>query len=164
MATVTIKDNSAAIKMKLGLVEEQALTIVGGLVESYAKLELEKNPHRVDTGLLRNSITYALAGEPTAIGSYKGDKPSKYKPGDTTIPKGEYSGTAPADDDKKNKHSVYVGTNVEYAPYVHEGTARMTPNHFLRNACERNQAQILNILKGNIAQGAVNAGIVKKFV
>ena len=163
MATVTIKDNSAAIKMKIGLVEEQALTIVGGLVESYAKLELEKNPHRVDTGLLRNSITYALAGEPTAIGAYSGDRPSKYKD-DNVIPTGGYSGNAPADSDKNNKRSVYVGTNVEYAPYVHEGTTKMSPNHFLRNACERNQSQILNILKGNIAQGAVNAGIVKKFV
>lgn len=36
----------------------------------------------------------------------------------------------------------YIGTNVEYAPYVHEGTSKMAPNRFLRNAVERNQKQI----------------------
>lgn len=40
------------------------------------------------------------------------------------------------------ENAVYVGTNVEYAIYVHEGTRRMTPNRFLKNACVRNEAQI----------------------
>lgn len=30
--------------------------------------------------------------------------------------------------------SVYVGTNVEYAPYVEFGTVKMEANHFLKNA------------------------------
>ena len=38
--------------------------------------------------------------------------------------------------------AAYVGTNVEYAPYVHDGTMRMAPNRFLRNAFERNADQI----------------------
>ena len=38
--------------------------------------------------------------------------------------------------------TVYVGTNVEYAPYVHEGTRRMTPNKFIKNAFERNYDQV----------------------
>jgi len=38
--------------------------------------------------------------------------------------------------------AVYVGTNVEYAPYVHEGTRRMSPNRFLKNAFERNADQL----------------------
>lgn len=37
---------------------------------------------------------------------------------------------------------VYVGTNVEYALYVHEGTSRMEPNRFLTNAVDRNRDQI----------------------
>lgn len=155
--SVRMVDNSEKVKNNVGLLTEQALTIVGGLVESYAKLELERNPHRVDTGLLRNSITYALAGEPTAISGYSGDRPSQYK-NDNVVPTGTYSGTAPADNDKKNKHTVYVGTNVEYAPYVHEGTTRMSPNHFLRNACQNNRAQIEATLKGRLALGAVSGG------
>ena len=40
------------------------------------------------------------------------------------------------EDDEK---AVYVGTNVEYALYVHEGTVNMAPNRYLKNAVERNQ-------------------------
>jgi HK97 gp10 family phage protein len=38
--------------------------------------------------------------------------------------------------------AVYIGTNVEYAPYVHYGTSKMRPNKFLFNACDRNMEQI----------------------
>lgn len=43
--------------------------------------------------------------------------------------------------------AVYVGTNVEYAPYVHEGTYRMAPNRFIRNAFEMNADQLMSKLK-----------------
>ena len=33
--------------------------------------------------------------------------------------------------------TAYIGTNVEYALYVHEGTMKMEPNRFLRNAVEK---------------------------
>ena len=38
--------------------------------------------------------------------------------------------------------SVTVGTNVEYAIYVHFGTRKMAPNAFLKNAFELNMDQI----------------------
>lgn len=41
-----------------------------------------------------------------------------------------------------SEKAVYVGTNVEYAPYVHEGTKRMEPNRFLKNAVVNNLDQI----------------------
>jgi HK97 gp10 family phage protein len=48
--------------------------------------------------------------------------------------------------------SVYVGTNVEYAPYVEFGTVKMAPNHFLKNAAsthtERYKAIAEMCLKG----------------
>lgn len=48
--------------------------------------------------------------------------------------------------------SVSVGTNVEYAVYVHFGTRKMEANTFLKNAFERNMDQvkeyILNELRG----------------
>lgn len=50
-------------------------------------------------------------------------------------------------DVQKQENAVYVGTNVEYAPYVHEGTARMAPNRFLRNAVEGHAEEYQRILK-----------------
>lgn len=49
-----------------------------------------------------------------------------------------------------SEKAVYVGTNVEYAIYVNYGTKRMTPHPFLKNAIEKNQAEILAILKKNL--------------
>ena len=42
--------------------------------------------------------------------------------------------------------SVTVGTNVEYAIYVHEGTRKMAPNAFLKNAFQLNMDQIRQYL------------------
>lgn len=42
---------------------------------------------------------------------------------------------------------LFVGTNVEYAGYVHDGTHRMAPNRFLRNAFEHNEDQIKSYLE-----------------
>ena len=39
---------------------ETALEACGLQAEGYAALELENSPRRVDTGLLRNSITHAI--------------------------------------------------------------------------------------------------------
>jgi len=47
----------------------------------------------------------------------------------------------------KDEKAVYVGTNVEYALYVHEGTSKMEPNRFLKNAVDRNKDQITDYIK-----------------
>ena len=47
----------------------------------------------------------------------------------------------------ESEKCVYVGTNVEYALYVHEGTSRMEANRFLKNAVDRNRDQINSYLK-----------------
>lgn len=36
-------------------------------------------------------------------------------------------------------NAAYIGTNVEYAIYVHEGTRKMTANRFLKNAIVKNK-------------------------
>ena len=46
--------------------------------------------------------------------------------------------------------AVYIGTNVEYGVYVHEGTVKMSPNKFLRNAVERNLDQIQDLIKNEL--------------
>ena len=51
---------------------------------------------------------------------------------------------------------VYVGTNVEYGIYVHEGTVRMTPNRFLRNAVEKNEGAIKEYIEKELKAATSN--------
>lgn len=45
----------------------RALEAMGLQAESYAKLELENDPRRIDTGNLRNSITHSVQSEEQAV-------------------------------------------------------------------------------------------------
>lgn len=53
-------------------------------------------------------------------------------------------------DVEESKKTVYIGTNVEYGIYVHEGTSKMAPNRFLKNAVERNKEQIKDYFKNTL--------------
>lgn len=50
-----------------------------------------------------------------------------------------------------DEQAVYIGTNVEYAIYVHEGTSRMEANRFLKNAVDRNQEQIKQYIQNALS-------------
>ena len=116
------------------------LEAAGIQAASIAKVELQKDPSRIDTGLLRNSIAHAVVGQPARPSAYSADSPNKN--GDTLF--GSYSGVAP--DEGEDKPYVMIGTNVEYAMYVHEGTERMAPNRFLKKAIDENKAELLEIV------------------
>lgn len=120
MTTIEFKDYSAESKEEIKSRTLKALTMCGLVVEKFAK---QLAP--ADTGLLRNSITWALAGKKPAAKSYKANKPKN-----GVIQTGEYSGTAPNDDEL----SVFVGTNVEYSPHVELGTSRQEAQPFLKPA------------------------------
>lgn len=94
------------------------LRAIGQEAEGYAK---DNCP--VDTGLLRNSITYAIGGEAPAIGSYKADVGER---------RGSYSGSLP----EGSMPTVYIGTNVEYAEQVEYNDMRHRTGkaHFLKDA------------------------------
>lgn len=47
--------------------------------------------------------------------------------------------------------TTIVGTNVDYAIYVHEGTRKMAPNRFLKNAVERNTGQIMSYIERGLS-------------
>lgn len=49
-----------------------------------------------------------------------------------------------------DEDAVYIGTNVEYGIYVHEGTVRMAPNRFLKNAVERNETQVRQYIENEL--------------
>lgn len=142
MQTIKIDDHSGDYLNRVDAALDKAMEDIGIHIEGEAKEEIENSPARLDTGLLRNSIAYAVDGEATNISTYSGDNPSKY--GNKGIPSGSYSGNAPKENGGR---SVIIGSNVEYALYVHEGTSKMTANRFLKNAVERNKDQIHKILE-----------------
>ena len=121
MSTITnvnLTDNSAEI---LQASKEQialALEAIGGEMERHAK---EKCP--VDTGRLRNSITFATSKMQSPANT---DKPTKTKsdPQDAEPADYEMHGTP-------EENTVVVGTNVEYAP---EQEYYGKKAHFLKNA------------------------------
>ena len=134
------QDNTEEVKKALAEALDRAMEKIGIQAEGYAKLNLETNPRRVDTGLLRNSITYVVAGQPAHIKTYHADKPSEY--GAYRI--GRYMGVQPAED----KPAVYIGTNVEYAPYVHEGAKTVQPpNRFLKNAAQQHEDEYRRMIE-----------------
>ena len=135
MADYKFIDHSDDAKKAMERQIVRVLDDVGIHLEGEAAEELENDPRRIDTGLLRNSITHAVSGQRPAKGEYKANKP-RGKGGE--IPHGSYNGVQGTTDEK----AVYIGTNVEYAIYVHEGTSRMRPNRFLKNAVVKNEAQI----------------------
>lgn len=132
-----------------------ALDAAGMQAATIARMELQNTPSRIDTGLLRNSITWAVSGKPPAMTSYSGsdshtsESPSAVKRNLVGKPappprSGTYSGTAP--NDAEGHKAAYIGTNVEYAYWVHEGTEHMAPNRFLKKALQDNKAELEEIV------------------
>lgn len=119
---------------------ERAMKAVALDMEGEAVIEIQSDPARVDTGLLKNSIASGIGGGSVSKSTYSDDAGQQ---------SGTYGGELDEDDD--GKVTAYVGTNVEYAGYVHDGTSKMTANRFLRNALDNNkdryQKMIASLLK-----------------
>jgi phage gpG-like protein len=96
--TVTIENNLPEASKELEYALKQWANYAGGEMVNLTHREQPKNGGRgtpVDTGRLRNSMSYATS---------------------------------------EDNRTVYVGTNVEYAPYVEEGARGRAGAHMLRNA------------------------------
>lgn len=106
-----------------------ALNSIGAEAEGYAK---DETP--VDTGRLRNSITYATSTQQGAANASSGEpaKSSDY-----------------ATRGKPEENELYIGTNVEYAPYVELGNQKHDVGnaHFLRNALSEHAEHYKEILE-----------------
>ena len=89
---VDYKDNSQQILSALEKGKRNALTAIGSSAETHTKDNITADD-LIDTGRLRNSISYAVDGE-----------------------------------------SAYIGTNVEYAPYLELGTKKIAAHHYLKRA------------------------------
>lgn len=140
--TVKLQDNSKLFKEASDEAIDRALYAMGvkaveGSVDAISG-RYNVAP-AVDTGRLRASISFITAG------GEKGDS------GLATPPNGKsedkLSGSA-------EKNSVIVGSNVEYAEYVHNGTSRMDGRPFLREGIDRTKGdmerQVEKIFKGEL--------------
>lgn len=132
----TYKDNTDEVLRALsgpnGAIP-RGLEAIGLTAEGYAK----KNETAIDTGLLRNSITYAVSGKSANIQAYKSDDGSK---------SGTYQGQAPEEKEK----AVYIGTNVEYAPYIELGARGKQGLHFLQRAATEHTDEYKRLMEDSM--------------
>lgn len=136
---ITITDNSDVFLRAMDERGEELLEAFGIEGVKNTVMNITGSGH-VDTGLLRNSFTYALSGQPAAISSYEGDSKSQYRP-NAPIPSGTYSGNAP-----DGQKAVYIGTNIDYAIPQEEGYHRpdgafVAGTHALQNGVEALRAK-----------------------
>lgn len=132
MSSITVVSNRINVETNERTAMKKAARMIGGSIEGHAK---EYCP--VDTGLLRNSITFALSGE-------QANSPVYYDNAMETL--GMYEGSAPKED---NGVTVYVGTNVQYAPYQELGAPNINLNAkpYLRPAFENHTEEYQQIIR-----------------
>ena len=110
---VDYKDNSQQILSALEKGKRNALTAIGSSAETHTKDNITADD-LIDTGRLRNSISYAVDGE-----------------------------------------AAYIGTNVEYAPYLELGTKKIAAHHYLKRAATEHKDEYKN-LTVQAVQSAIN--------
>ena len=136
---IEYRDNTNKILALFESAKTRGLEAIGMTAEGHAKKKITA-AGAVDTGRLRNSITYALAGEETHVKSYKANKGGKDRETYT------YDGTA----EGKKGSGVYVGTNVEYAVFVENGAQGRTPVHFLQDAATGHTDQYKKLMEDSM--------------
>lgn len=127
--SVQMKDNTDKVLEALKQQIPVALEAVGGEMERHAK---EGCP--VDTGRLRNSITFATS---TAQGAANTSGGAQASPNDFML--------HGSPDDK----TVVIGTNVEYA--AENEYYNKTNAHFLKNAATGHSEDYKNIVKAALS-------------
>ena len=112
--------------------------------------EVERNASDycpVDTGFLRNSITYALDGEAPKKTTYKADDADK----SGKIKTGSYSGVAPKENN--GKRSVIIGSNLPYARRIEfDSWSQKAKDGFLRIAITRHLDEYKNLISNILKQ------------
>lgn len=147
--TIRVENNSQLVLEDLGKATERALYAIGvkavaGSVDAITgKYSIKP---AVKTGRLRASISFITpAGDMTVAPD--GEEQFENKEVENSEPDDKLTGTA-------EKNSVVVGSNVEYAKPVHNGTSRMEGRPFLREGIDRTKAdmkrQAEKIFKGQL--------------
>jgi hypothetical protein len=137
-------DNSDEFLAALERATKNGLKAIGMTAEGHAKRRLTetvytrtKDPKGYKlTGRLRNSITYALAGERAAISSYTDSENKTYT----------YDGAADNDGE-----GVYIGTNVVYAAGIETGSRRKAGAvHFLQSAAADHGQEYKDLMENSL--------------
>ena len=140
----TFVDNSDEFLAALERATKNGLKAIGMTAEGHAKRRLTETVYTRTTdpkgykltGRLRNSITYALAGERAAISSYTDNDGNTYT----------YEGTADNDGE-----GVYIGTNVVYAAGIETGSRRKAGAvHFLQSAAADHGQEYKDIMEDSL--------------
>ena len=133
----TYKDNTDEVLRALEKAKKRGLEAIGLVAEGHAKKKITQ-AKAVDTGRLRNSITFAVSGESANISSYSGDHGEEG---------GSYSGTAPNDKEK----AVYIGTGVSYAAGIETGSHRKAGGvHFLQDAASNHSDEYKRLMEDSM--------------
>lgn len=139
-----VKDNSKQAIEAKDLAMQKALEIIGMKMERYSKMLCPVGtPESTGIagymgGTLRNSISYMTSLHDGITIEVKKGEANPYK-----AMHGGKKVTASTDEE----NTVFVGTNVYYAPYVEFGTSKMTPKPFLKPAVEQHISEYKNIIK-----------------
>ena len=136
---IEYRDNTEEVLSALEAAIKRGNEAIGMTAEGHAKKKITA-AGAVDTGRLRNSITYALAGEEAHVKSYKANKGGKDRETYT------YDGTA----EGKRGSGVYIGTNVEYAVFVENGAQGRTAVHFLQDAATGHTDQYKKLMEDSM--------------
>ena len=140
---IEYRDNTEEVLNALESAIRRGNEAIGLAAEGHAKKKLTKEVYTGDkpyklTGRLRNSITFAVSGEPANIQSYNGDH------GEAG---GSYSGSAPNDKDM----AVYIGTGVEYAAGIETGSHRKAGGvHFLQDAAANHSDEYKKLMEDSM--------------
>lgn len=131
------KDNTREVLSALQKAKRRGLEAIGMTAERYAK-QVITEAGAIDTGRLRNSLTYAISGESAHISSYSGDHGEEG---------GTYSGTAPYD----IGGAVFLGTNVSYAEGIELGTHRKKGAvHMLKRAATEHNEEYQKLMRESL--------------
>lgn len=123
------ENNAPLVREQFEACMKRALTAIGMQAESYAKQSINE-ADAIDTGRLINSVTWGTA-ERTGSFDYS-----------------DYEGNHYADTiGLAEEDAVYIGSNVEYAPYIEYGHHSYAGVHFLKDAAGNHTAEYKEIIK-----------------
>lgn len=119
----------------------RAMVECGLDMERFAKEELYPDHGKV-TGRLQNSITFATV-------DYQ-------SPGNEDTSSVLASSKDMKQHGKPQEASVYVGTNVEYAPYIENGSSKRGAGyHYLKNSIQGHEKEYEKIIKRILNEGTI---------
>lgn len=119
---IDITDNTKIALKELKVKTEDAYKVIGNAIVNNAIDEVTYT-NIVDTGRLRASLSYLTPEYTSGLNT-------------TKVPNNESSDALSG-----NVNKLYVGTNVEYASYVHDGTSKMIGRPFLKIAIENTNVE-----------------------